>query len=150
MFQLTVTRRTVLIALASVSLAAVLPAQDPVSRELMKLEDQWGAASMKKDGAGVGKLLSDDFLSFTDKGVVNTKAKIMQEINTDTLQYVSGGNSAYKVKIFGGTGVIIGVWTANSKGAKGTVTHSWAWTDTWMKQADGHWLCIASQSTQTK
>jgi ketosteroid isomerase-like protein len=143
-------RHAVVVAFASLFATSGLIAQDPVSRELMRLEDQWGVASIKRDGAAVGKLLSDDFLSFTDKGVVSTKATIVKNINSDTAQYVSGGNTGYQVKLHGSTGVIIGVWTATTKGAKGNVVAKYAWTDTWMKQADGKWLCIASQSTLVK
>lgn len=143
-------RRIATVALLAVSTAVGLPAQDAVAKELMKLEDQWGAASLKRDGASVGRMLSDNFLSFTDKGVVNTKAKLVASINSDTAQYVSGANSAYQVKVHGNTAVIIGVWTATTKTAKGNSTHAYAWTDTWMKQADGRWLCIASQATQVK
>jgi ketosteroid isomerase-like protein len=150
MQQQALVRRAILALLASLSLAAALPAQDVVAKELMKLEDQWGAASIKRDGAAVGKMLSDDFLSFTDKGVVSSKALIVKSINGDTAQYASGANAKYQVKVHGNTAVIIGVWTATSKGVKGNVTNAFAWTDTWMKQADGRWLCIASQSTQVK
>ena len=143
-------RRLAAVAVAVMSFAAVLPAQDVVAKELMKLEDQWGVASIKRDGATVAKMISDDFLSFTYKGVVNTKASLIKGINADTAQYVSGANGSYQVKVHGNTAIIIGVWTATTKGAKGNETHSYAWTDTWMKQADGKWLCIASQSTQVK
>jgi len=143
-------RRALLLALASLSLAGAVPAQDAVAKELMKLEDQWAAASMKKDGAIVSAMLSDAFLSYTDKGVVNTKAALVKSITTDTTHYVSGANAGYQVKVSGNTAVIIGTWTVTRKGAKGNETHAWAWTDTWMKQADGTWLCIASQSTQVK
>lgn len=143
-------RRITTVALLAVSTAVGLPAQDAVAKELMKLEDQWGAASLKRDGATVGRMLSEDFLSFSGKGVVNTKATLVASINSDTTQYVSGANSAYQVKVHGNTAVIIGVWTATTKTAKGNSTHAYAWTDTWMKQADGRWLCIASQATQVK
>jgi ketosteroid isomerase-like protein len=143
-------RRLAVVAFLAVSAAAQLPAQDAVAKELMKLEDQWGAASIKRDGASVGRMLSDNFLSFTDKGEVNTKAKLIASINADTTQYVSGANSAYQVKVHGNTAVIIGVWTATTKTAKGNLKRAWAWTDTWMKQADGRWLCIASQSSEVK
>jgi ketosteroid isomerase-like protein len=143
-------RRITTIALLAVTTAVGLPAQDAVAKELMKLEDQWGAASIKRDGASVGRMLSDHFLSFTAKGVVSTKATLVASINSDTAQYVSGANSGYQVKVHGNTAVIIGVWTVTTKTAKGNSTQAHAWTDTWMKQADGRWLCIASQATRVK
>ena len=135
------------------SLLFVLPAievfaQDAVSKELMRLEDLWAAAAMKKDGAAVGKLLSDQFLSFDREGKLMDKAAVITGVNEDKEQYVFGSNSNYKVQAFGDTAVIVGVWTAVVQTATGSETRRNAWTDTWMKQANGQWLCIASQSTR--
>jgi TonB family protein len=135
------------------SLLFVLPAvevlaQDALSKELMRLEDLWAAAAMKKDGAAVGKLLSDQFLSFDREGKLMDKAGVIKGVSEDKEQYLSGSNSNYKVQSFGDTAVIVGVWTAVVQTATGSETRRNAWTDTWMKQADGQWLCIASQSTR--
>jgi ketosteroid isomerase-like protein len=46
--------------------------------------------------------------------------------------------------------VITGLWIGVVKGEKGNETHKYRWTDTWMKQTNGGWLCIASQSMEVK
>lgn len=140
-------RRAVVVVLAFLALVRAGMAQDPTAAALIKLENAWGAASINRDGDAVGRLLADGFLSFTEKGTVNTKAKLVASIKADTTHYVSGANSKYQVKAHGNTAVIIGVWTVTTKSATGNVTRSFAWTDTWMKQGDGTWLCIASQAT---
>jgi len=123
-------------------------AQDAVSKELMRLEDVWAAAAVKKDGPAVGKLLSNQFLSFNTEGKLMDRAAVIKEVSEDKEQYVFGSNSNYNVRSFGDTAVIVGVWTAVVRTATGNETRRNAWTDTWMKQADGQWLCIASQSTR--
>ncbi len=145
-----VVRHAVAIGFAMASLAASLPAQDAASKDLMKLEDQWATAIIKKDGAAVGKLLSDDFLSLTEKGVPTSKAKMVKDVSSDSSTFVSGANSGYQTKIHGSTAIITGVFQITKKGAKTNVIERYAWTDTWMKQPDGHWLCVASQATQVK
>ena len=128
---------------------AQLAAQDaPVVKELSRLEDGWAAAFMKKDGAAVGRLLSPRFLSLSDDGRTMDRATLIQEVNNDKETYVSASNSGYKVQVFGETAIIIGTFTAVVKTAAGTETRRWAWTDTWMKQTGGQWLCIASQSAR--
>jgi ketosteroid isomerase-like protein len=128
---------------------SLLMAQDAaIVKELSRLEDAWAAASMKKDGAAVGRMLAPGFLSMSDDGRVMDKAAMVQEINADNETYVSTSNSGYKVQVFGSTAIIVGTFTAAVKTASGTETRRWAWTDTWMKQADGQWLCIASQSAR--
>ena len=135
--------------LAAVLVSGTQPiAQDAaVVKELSRLEDVWAAASIRKDGAAVGRLLAPGFLSMSDDGRVMDKAAMIQGVNTDKETYVSGSSGGYRVQVFGGTAIIVGTFTAVVKTASGTETRRWAWTDTWMKQTDGQWLCIASQAT---
>ncbi len=126
-----------------------LVAQDAaIVKELSRLEDVWAAAFMKKDGAAVGRLLAPRFLSMSDDGRVLDKATLIQDVNADKDTYVSASNGGYKVQVFGDTAIIVGTFTGVVKTAAGTETRRSAWTDTWMKQPDGQWLCIASQSAR--
>jgi len=128
---------------------SLLVAQDAVViKELSRHEDAWAAAVLKKDGAAVAKMLAPGFLSMSDGGQVMDKAALVQEVNADKETYVSATNSGYKGQVFGNTAIIVGIFTAVVKTAGGSETRRWAWTDTWMKQADGQWLCVASQSAR--
>jgi ketosteroid isomerase-like protein len=139
-------QRLVAVAVAAMSLATVLPAQDAVAKELMRLEDQWGAAQLKRDGATVAPMLSDNYLGITRKGEYWSKAQVLKSITDDTTSYVSGANSKMKVQAHGNTVVLVGVWTQVKKTAKGNVTEAVAYTDVWIKQADGKWQCASSAS----
>jgi len=133
-------------------LVSVRPAsaQDAaVIKELSRLEDVWGAAAQKKDGAGVGRLLAAGFLSMDDEdGTVVDKAKLVSAINTRKTEYLSVQNGNYQGKVFGNTAIIVGTSTIVAKTATGSETLRSAWTDTWIKQPDGQWLCVASQSAR--
>lgn len=142
-------RSAVWVFAALIVFGTQLVAQDAaVLKELSRLEDIWAAAIVKKDGAAVGKLLSPRFLSMSDDGRVVDRAAMIQDVSGDTDSYVSASNSGYQVRVFGDTAVIVGIFSAVVKTAGGTETRRWAWTDTWMKQTDGQWLCLASQSTR--
>ena len=125
-------------------------AQDAVAKQIMALEDSWGATQMKRDGATVGKMLLDDFTFTAPDGSVFNKAQLIADISGSKTEYVSGANSDYKVRVHGNTAVITGLWTATVKTAKGTEVRRYRWTDTWMKQTDGKWLCLAGQSAAVK
>jgi ketosteroid isomerase-like protein len=126
----------------------VLAQDAAVIKELSRLEDVWAAASTKNDGAAVGRLLAPGFLSMDDeKGRVIDKVTLVNDVNTskDTDSFTNGN---YKGQVFGNTAIIVGITTAVTKTPKGPETRRSAWTDTWMKQPDGQWLCIASQSAR--
>lgn len=114
---------------------------------MIALENAWGAASITRDGATVGRMLSPDFTFVTPDGKLRTKAQLIAAINSDTVQYVRGANSAMSARVHGGAVVITGVWTSTVKTASGTTEHRYRWTDTWVRNPEGGWMCIAGQSS---
>ena len=125
-------------------------AQDAaIIKELSRLEDVWAASIAKKDGAAIGKMLAPNFLSMDSSvGQVVDKSTIIKNASSSTDTFVSVKAGDYKGQVFGNTAVIVGISTLVTKTATGASTLRVAWTDTWMKQADGQWLCIASQSAR--
>ncbi|MFN8060391.1 MAG: nuclear transport factor 2 family protein [Vicinamibacterales bacterium] len=93
----------------------------------------------------LSKLLADDFYFTGVTGGLATKAQFLESVKKP-----SGGSSTqrdHKVKIYGGsTAVIHGVLVET--GPNGTTTSRF--TDTWIKQADGRWLCVAAQNSPMK
>lgn len=139
------------------ALFAILPAvfgpmstraQIPEAQAVTALENAWGAASIRRDGATVGRMLSPDFTFVTADGKLQTKAQLIAAINADTVQYVRGSNTAMSARVHGGAVVITGVWTATVKTASGTSEKRFRWTDTWVRNPDGGWMCIAGQSSR--
>jgi ketosteroid isomerase-like protein len=142
-------RRALAVGCVSMSVAALLPAQD-AAKDVTKLEEQWITYSLKKDGAGLGKMLADNYLGITSEGKLVDKAWTVKDMSTDTTHYVSMTYSDLKANVHGNTVVIRGITNITTKGAKADVKLRNAWTDTWVKQADGKWLCVASQGTTVK
>jgi ketosteroid isomerase-like protein len=132
-------------ALAVLSPASA-SAQNLEAQAVNANENAWGAASIRRDGATVGRMLSPDFTFVDADGKFRTKAQLIAAINNDTAQYVSGANTALSPRVHGGTVVITGVWTATVKTKSGTTETRYRWTDTWVKSPEGGWMCIAGQS----
>ena len=142
-------RKAVVLTISVLVLSTFVGAQDAaVVKELSRLEDAWAAAVAKHDGAAVGRMVSPNFLSMSAEGRLLDKATLIQNTNNDKETYVSTSNGGYKVQTFGDTAIMVGVFTETVKTASGTETRRYAWTDTWMKQANGQWLCVASQSAK--
>lgn len=133
-------------ALAVTAPCAPLAAQDAVVREISRLENAWLVAEARKDGAAVGQLLSADFLLTDDAGALLTKAQVIEHISTNPDTIVSEVGSEHSVKVYGNTAVIHGVLLYTVRRGDGTVQTRYRWTDTWVRQADGRWLCVAGQT----
>jgi ketosteroid isomerase-like protein len=138
--------------LATLGLAALfaLPlhaqATPDVAQTIKDLENQWGASMSAGNWDAVATFLTPDFISTGPDGK-----------RLDRATYIANGkNSGNKVDwkpvpsatvlVSGGTAVHLGETTYSVTTKKGKVSrfHE-VWTDTWVRQADGRWLCIASQ-----
>jgi ketosteroid isomerase-like protein len=119
---------------------------DAIVKEICRLEDAWAAAEVKRDGAAVGELLAEGFLFTDPEGALHTKAQLVQTISTSTDERISEIGSDYQVKVYGDSAVIHGVVTLVDKVGSGTRQVRLRFTDTWAKQADGQWRCVAAQS----
>jgi ketosteroid isomerase-like protein len=140
-----------LLAVASVLLAmcTVAKAQGKVDQMLMDLERQWTKAALASKGEGVAPLLSTDFVSVQADGTMQTKTGYVAMISKGKWQV--NDVSDMKVQVHGDAAVVTGVWTG--KGTDGTgkpFDGKERFADTWVKMADGKWLCVASASASIK
>lgn len=124
---------------------ASLRAQDP-GKAVIAREEAWAKASMTRNGKAVEGLLGPDFAWVSPGGQVFNKAQIVKMISEDDAVYVSGANTEYTPHVHGNMVFITGLWTVTTKTATGTKTVQRRWSDTWIKGADGQWMCVGGQS----
>jgi ketosteroid isomerase-like protein len=133
------------IGVASAQPASAKPAGS-VAQTLMDLEKQWTAAAKASNGAAIGALLADDFVTLDSDGTMHTKAETVARASKAKWTVNEIGD--LKVTVHGDTAIVSGWWTGNgSDGAGKTVSNAKErWVDTW-KMANGKWQCIASAGT---
>lgn len=135
-------------AVALAALAAPARAQDSVAAQLKRFEDAWAAADLTKDTVPVARMLASSYVSAGSDGRLMDRAQQLEHIRTDTTHYLSAANAGYRVWIYGTTAVISGVFTVSSRGTGGVAVQRFRWIDTWVRQSDGRWLCVASMGTR--
>lgn len=123
-----------------------LAAQDAVVKEICRLEDSWQAAEVRKDGAAVGQLLAEGFLFTAPDGTLLSRSQLIQVVSTSKTEHIAEVGSNYQVKVYENTAVIHGIVTVVDRVEGAVHTERLRWTDTWVKQADGRWRCVAAQS----
>jgi ketosteroid isomerase-like protein len=126
--------------------AAILTqAQTPsVEQELIKLENEWGQAVVKRDAASVGmirdKILADEYIGISD-GFVFTKAQYFELVKS-LEDYLSFVMDEWNVHVYGDTAVAMARVTVKMRSAGKETTSQSRFTDTWIKR-DGRWQCVA-------
>jgi ketosteroid isomerase-like protein len=122
------------------------PEDSVVEQALIKLENDWNDATMKRDVVALGRLLSDDY-SFTDHdGVISTKAQILAMLKSGEDVVTSAVSTDMKVRVYGDAAVVTGRYTAKEQLKGKDISGTSAFTDTWVKRPGG-WVCVATHGS---
>jgi ketosteroid isomerase-like protein len=137
----------VAVALMGTLAAAQTPANS--EQELVKVENDWSQASMKRDGAALQRFYADDY-QFTDAdGVTSTKAKEITNLTSGAFRLTAYKFEDMKVRVYGdvavvtGRNTIKGVW----EDIKRDISGPYRFTDVFVRR-NGSWQCVTSQSSR--
>lgn len=114
-------------------------------------ENQWAKAQQTNNIELLAPLLADKVVETSDEGKVYAgKDAVLADAKSDNWSSVQ--LSDLKVTVFGGhTAIATGTFIGKGTSAAGKpVDARVRFTDTWVKMADGKWLCIASHDSAIK
>ncbi len=125
------------------------PADDPktAEKELTQLEHDWCRAYLNRDTKTLGRIEAADWVCTSGKGEVFSRAEDIADLESGAYAATEFKIENVKVRLHGDTAVVTGVQTEKSTYKGEDVSGVFAITDTWQKQPDGNWQCIASQLT---
>ena len=134
-------------ALAQAKLAA--PAQSAgVEQELIKLENDWNNALVKRDVAALSRLLADDYADIDpDDGTIMTKAQGLADLKSGEDAFTSAVGDEWKVRVYGDAAVVLSRETVKEQYKGKDVSGQYRFIDTWIKRA-GRWQCVASAGSK--
>jgi ketosteroid isomerase-like protein len=120
-----------------------------VEQELIKLENEWGEAVVKRDTASIDilkdRLCADEFIMMFD-GSIFTKAQYLEYVETIKEEILSFVMDEWKVCVYGDAAVVMARSTMKMRSAGKETTNQWRFTDTWIKRA-GRWQCVAAHNS---
>lgn len=125
-----------------IGLAAVSGTQDSTARTLLRLEDGWAAALVRRDSAYFHRSLASGFI-YSENERTMTREAVLRDLvgGTDTVS--SAHNEDMEVHEFGETAVVTGWLIVRGRGAGRSFEHRYRFTDTWVRQA-GQWRIVAA------
>jgi hypothetical protein len=118
--------------------------QDADTRALLRLEDDWASALVKRDRVVFERLLADSFVYTENEQLMDRGAVLNSAIaGSDTV--VAAHNEGMVVHRYGPvTAVVTGWLIVGGRGASGEFNRRYRFTDTWVKRA-GRWQIVAAQ-----
>ena len=131
------------------TLAARAAAQSPAGSSaasqstLLKLEDSWATAMVKRDGRTFDRLLAPGFV-YTEDAALMSRSDVLHEMTAGADTVSAAHNEGMKVHLFGSTGVVTGWLVVKGRGKSGAFEHRYRFTDTWTEKS-GTWQIVAAQ-----
>jgi ketosteroid isomerase-like protein len=120
-----------------------------VPQALIQMENQWAQASKTGNADALAPLLSDNFVALDSDGTLRSKADVLARVKKGKWTVNEIGDM--KVTVHGDTAIVTGTWTGKGTDGGGkAVDAKERWADTWVKAANGTWLCVASASAPMK
>jgi len=120
---------------------------ESVEQELIKLENEWADAVVKKDVAFLDRILADDYLATDPEGNGYTKAQEIASMKSEVYLVTSCVHHEMKVRVYGNAAVVTGRSTLNETYKGKDYSIQSRWTDTWVK-LNGRWQCVAEHSSE--
>jgi len=122
---------------------------ESMEQELIKLENEWGEAIVKRDTASFDRLMADDYIGINDGSVfAPTKAQYIEYVKSSKEEMLSFVIDEWKVRVYGDAAVVMARVTMKMQSAGKEMTSQSRFTDTWVKRA-GRWQCVAGHNSTT-
>lgn len=118
------------------------PKNESAARELLRLEDAWAAALIKRDGATFQRLLAPGFVYTEDDKTVG-REQVLKDVVAPADSVIAANNSGMQVHVFGATAVVTGWLDVRVAAAKGASLRRYRFTDTWTRGPAG-WQIVAA------
>ena len=112
------------------------------SSALLRLEEDWAVALVKRDSTTFRRLLAEGFVYSEDDRTMDRET-LLREIITGADTVEAAHNEDLRVHLFGTTSVVTGWLIVQGRNQKGAFNRRYRFTDTWMKR-NGTWQIIAA------
>ncbi len=144
--------RKLLVVLGLATLSTLpLRAQDSaaVAKAVNDLEVQWAASLTAGNWDAVATFLAPGYTFTGGDGKRLDRATYLAGLRDKGDRFSTWTAGPYSVMVSGNTAVHFGEasYAVTAKNGRTTKIHE-VWTDTWMLQPNGMWLCVATQSIQ--
>ena len=130
-------------AAAIISQTIAQPKSGSAEQELIKLENEWNEAYLKRDLAALDRLEADGIVQTDSDGNVFTKSEDIEEVKTGALVLTSSVQDDLKVHAYGDAAVVTHRSTEKGQYRGEDYSCQFRYTDTWVKKA-GRWQLVAA------
>ena len=135
-----------LLVIASTDVAAQRAATNVTTQQqLIRNEDGWAAALVKRDAAYFQRMLAPGFV-YTEDAKVMTRDDVLRDATSGTDTVTAAHNEDMVVHPAGAvTAVVTGILHVLGRSSGKPFLRRYRFTDTWVKNPSGDWQIVAAQ-----
>ncbi|HKA90041.1 MAG TPA: nuclear transport factor 2 family protein [Haliangiales bacterium] len=133
-----------LLAFLAPALARATPADD--AKAVAALDTQYQKAVEQNDAAAMDRILADDFVLVTGRGVVYTKADLLRDARNKTEIYERQEDSQQKVRVWGDTAVLTALLSVKGTSGGKPIEYQLWFSDTYVRTSKG-WRYVFGQAS---
>jgi ketosteroid isomerase-like protein len=134
-----------LIALGELPAQRAAGSSSPVAQQLVRNEDGWAAALVKRDATYFQRMLGAGFV-YTEDAKVMTREQVLHDMTAGSDTVTAAHNESMVVHEAGPvTAVVTGILVIEGRSSGARFVHRYRFTDTWVKQDSGQWQIVAAQ-----
>ena len=127
--------------------AVATPALTEDEQTLLKLEQDWGEATMKGDVAFVDRSEAEEYVYTDPNGQLSNKKDSLDAAKAGATKISSFKIRDVKVHVYGDSAVLTGQTQLKGKDDSGNdISGDYRWTDVFIRR-EGRWQAVASQAT---
>ena len=116
-----------------------------IKQELIKLEEEWHNAYVKRDATPLERILADEYIAVGGSGRSISKVQAVEGLKNDTTTYEYSTPYDMDFRFYDDAVVVIGRTKEKGKSQDGTeFSVEYRWTDVFVKR-QGRWQCVAAQ-----
>ena len=113
------------------------------TRTLLRLEDDWARALVRRDTAVFQRLLAPGFV-YTEDDRTMTRDQVLHEVGSGSDTVTAAHNEEMQAHRFGPTAIVTGWLVVQGRGAEGAFDRRYRFTDTWVKRRN-RWRIAGAQ-----
>ncbi len=111
---------------------------------LIRLENAWASALVRRDGATFERILAPTFV-YTENDRLMTRAEVLQGVVAGSDTVTAAHNEDMVVHGYASNVAVVTGWLiVSGHGPAGAFTHRYRFTDTWVRRG-GRWQIVAAQ-----
>jgi ketosteroid isomerase-like protein len=127
---------------ARASAAASNPEQ-----QLIKLEDEWNDAMVKRDLKTLEAMLADDYLFVDYTGEITPKTDYLANMKSGDDIVTAAASDQYRIRIYGDTALVTAHWKGAEMSKGKDLSGQYRYTDVWVRHGD-NWRCVLTHDTK--